>query len=185
MSSSAIFTFSEHFQGWWLHHFLSIVEKKFLISNLNLPWHILRPFPCVLLRWRKWSGLFLWKNISPSDISLRLLHSEVLKALSTSPQTDTRLNLLTSTWSTCSNLWTRPKAKHIQAVTWPSHSFLSKVHSFMLLCWTAEGHLFPQAYFCLTSLLICFLLPQEIGGRCPPGAANPQHHQSIPINFNS
>ena len=50
--------FLEHLQGWWLHHSLcslcqcitTLSEKKsFLISNLNLPWGILRPSPLVLL----------------------------------------------------------------------------------------------------------------------------------------
>jgi len=48
----------EHLHRWWLHHSLDSLfqhiatpmEKKcFVISNLNLPWHNLRPFPLVLL----------------------------------------------------------------------------------------------------------------------------------------
>ena len=47
----------EHLHGWWPHHSLGILyqwltalwEKKcFLISNLTLPWHNLRPSPLVL-----------------------------------------------------------------------------------------------------------------------------------------
>ena len=50
-------SFYKYVQGWWLHHFHGqpvpilttlLVKKCFLTSNLNLPWHNLRPFPPVL-----------------------------------------------------------------------------------------------------------------------------------------
>lgn len=58
------YSFSELVQGWWLHHFLGSpfqclntlsVKKSFLISNLHLHWHNLKPFPLVLLivAWKK------------------------------------------------------------------------------------------------------------------------------------
>ena len=49
-----IYTFLEHLQGQWLHHFLfqcltALSEDNFfLISNLNLSMHNLRPLPLIL-----------------------------------------------------------------------------------------------------------------------------------------
>jgi len=47
----------KHIQGWWLNHFPGepipvlynlFYKEVFLISNLNLPWNNLRPFPLIL-----------------------------------------------------------------------------------------------------------------------------------------
>lgn len=172
--------------------YTTIVEKnKILISNLNFHWHILRPFP----RWRKWSGLFFWKKISPSDISLQLLHSEVLKALSTSPQTDTdvvpHFPHLTPGWI----CWLPLKAdaptyeltpKQSTSKLWHDHHIPSSLKC-THLCRSAEQlkDIYFHRLIFASPPCSCFLLPQETGGRCPPGAAKPQHHQSLPTNLTS
>lgn len=57
--------FFKDFQGWWFHHFslgtlflcltTFSVNKIFLVPNLNLPWHKLRPFSAILplVTWKK------------------------------------------------------------------------------------------------------------------------------------
>ena len=57
------YTFFEHLQGWWLHHFSGqpvqmlyhSVQKFFLISILNLPWPSLKALPLFLslVTWEK------------------------------------------------------------------------------------------------------------------------------------
>ena len=58
VSMCHIYTILEHFQGWWLNHFprqplpclTTLPEKKFfLLSNLSLLWHNLKPLPLILL----------------------------------------------------------------------------------------------------------------------------------------
>lgn len=99
-------------------------------------------------------------------------------------------SLLPSAWSACSNLPTHPTGKHVQAVTWPSDSFLCKVCSFTLLCWTPEKHLSIPIGLSLPYLLADLLLQRvssfhqrlmaEAHQQCT--TAEPQHHQLLPIN---
>lgn len=139
---------------------------------------------------------FSLENLSPSDISLQLLHSEVLKAPSTSPQTDIDLvphfPHLTPGWI----CWPPLKAcaptyeltpKQSTSKLWHDHHIpfsLKCTH----LCCSAEQLTDIYSHRLIFAPPPCSsvsFFPRRWVADAHLGLQSPQHHQLLPINFNS